>query len=129
MILSNKMFLLCNGIETILQQLRSQGFASPCFDQVKRSSTSIGANWFEAKGCYTDKDFRKTIAVSLKEVNETIWWIEILNKDYNLKSNYVKIKNLAYEIKEEIQEVFLESYQNGTIPTDFGEMLRSVDNG
>jgi four helix bundle protein len=46
--------------------------------QVTRSGTSIGANYFEARGASSKRDFRNFFTISLKSSNETCFWLSIL---------------------------------------------------
>ena len=46
--------------------------------QILRSGTSIGANHREAIYAETDLDFIHKLAISQKECNETIYWLELL---------------------------------------------------
>ena len=46
--------------------------------QVVRSSTSIGANYMEADGAESSKDFRHKIALCKKEAKETTHWLRML---------------------------------------------------
>jgi len=46
--------------------------------QILRSGTSIGANHREAIYAETDSDFIHKLAISQKECNETIYWLELL---------------------------------------------------
>lgn len=46
--------------------------------QVVRSSTSIGANYMEADGAESPKDFRHKIALCKKEAKETTHWLRML---------------------------------------------------
>lgn len=47
-------------------------------DQLMRSGTSIGANYFEAKAASSKNDFINFFTHSLKSANETKFWLEIL---------------------------------------------------
>lgn len=47
-------------------------------DQILRAGTSIGANISESECAVSPKDFLNKPYISLKEANETIYWIEIL---------------------------------------------------
>lgn len=47
--------------------------------QLLRSGTSIGANVSEAQRGQTKPDFYAKIAISLKEANETRYWIRLLH--------------------------------------------------
>ncbi len=46
--------------------------------QLVRSATSVGANYCEANGASSKKDFRNKIFICKKEIQETKYWIEIL---------------------------------------------------
>ncbi len=67
-------------------------------DQLIRSSTSIGANYFEANGSSSKKDFINKIAIAKKETIETQHWFRMLLKaDGSFKDN---IMNLWDEVKQ-----------------------------
>ena len=53
--------------------------------QILRSGTSIGANLREAIYAETDLDFIHKLAISQKECNETMYWLELLKA-----TNYIK---------------------------------------
>ncbi len=48
--------------------------------QVVRSGTSIGANYMEADGAESGKDFRHKIAICKKEAKETMHWLRMVAK-------------------------------------------------
>lgn len=54
----------------------------PLLTQLVRSGTSTGANYSEANGASSRKDFKNKIHITKKEAQETIYWLEIL-KDGN----------------------------------------------
>lgn len=45
--------------------------------QLVRSSTSIGANYMEADGAESKKDFKHKIAICKKEAKETMHWLRM----------------------------------------------------
>ena len=47
-------------------------------NQVVRSATSIGANYMEADGAESSKDFRHKIAICKKESKETRHWLRMI---------------------------------------------------
>ena len=47
-------------------------------DQLIRLSTSIGANYMEANGASSKKDFRNKISICKKEAQETKHWLRML---------------------------------------------------
>lgn len=67
-------------------------------DQLIRSATSVGANYFEANGASSKKDFINKIAIAKKEVIETQHWLRMLVKTDNYL--YKDIINLWDEAKQ-----------------------------
>ncbi|MBQ8487191.1 MAG: four helix bundle protein [Prevotella sp.] len=49
-------------------------------DQLLRSGMSIGANYAEAECVISDNDFLSKLYISLKECNETLYWLKLLRK-------------------------------------------------
>lgn len=49
-------------------------------DQMFRSGTSIGANITEAQCAISKKDFIAKLYISLKELNETLYWLRLLQR-------------------------------------------------
>ena len=47
-------------------------------DQLVRSGMSIGANFAEAECAISDNDFLAKLYLSLKECNETLYWLRLL---------------------------------------------------
>ena len=57
-------------------------------DQMFRSGTSIGANVAEAQCAISRNDFVAKLYISLKEANETLYWLNLLHKtQYKTQSN------------------------------------------
>jgi len=49
-------------------------------EQFGRASTSVGANFFEADQAMSRNDFCKCIAICLKELNESRFWIRTIGR-------------------------------------------------
>lgn len=69
-------------ILVFLKTLKQDAISAPLITQIVRSSTSIGANYCEADGAESKKDFQHKIALCKKEAKETKYWIEILSTIY-----------------------------------------------
>ena len=54
-------------------------------DQIMRSGMSIGANYAEAECAISDSDFLAKIYISLKECNETLYWLRLLRSVNDLE--------------------------------------------
>ena len=50
----------------------------PLISQLIRSSTSVGANYMEANGASSRKDFKNKIFICKKEVQETKHWLRMI---------------------------------------------------
>lgn len=53
---------------------------NPLISQIVRSGTSIGANYQEADGAESKKDFQHKIAICKKESKETKHWLRMIAK-------------------------------------------------
>ncbi|MFH0838666.1 MAG: four helix bundle protein [Candidatus Omnitrophota bacterium] len=75
-------------------------------DQLLRSGSSVGANYFEARAASSKNDFINFFTYSLKSANESKFWLEILI-DSN-KCDIRQAKTLLQEISE-IANIFASS--------------------
>jgi len=60
------------------QDIKQDAIRKPIINQLVRSSTSIGANYMEANGASSRKDFKNKIYTSKKEAQETKHWLRML---------------------------------------------------
>jgi four helix bundle protein len=71
---------------------------TPIISQLIRAGTSIGANYCEANGASSKKDFKNKIFICKKEAKETKYWLRLLAKaDPELKE---ECRNLWQEAQE-----------------------------
>jgi len=67
--------------------------------QITRSGTSVGAMIREAEHSESKADFVHKMAIAQKEINETLYWLELLQAtDYLTPENYKKLETDALEI-------------------------------
>ena len=59
--------------------LKQDAISRPLISQLVRSATSIGANYMEANGASSRKDFRNKIHLCKKEAQETKHWLRMLS--------------------------------------------------
>ena len=52
----------------------------PIINQLIRSGTSVGANYMEANGASSKKDFKNKIYICKKEISETKYWLRMITK-------------------------------------------------
>ncbi len=62
--------------------LVQDAISKPLISQIVRSGTSIGANYMEANGASSPKDFKNKIYICKKESGETKYWLRMLTKRF-----------------------------------------------
>lgn len=60
------------------RKLSQDAISRPLINQLVRSATSIGANYMEANGASSRKDFRNKIFICKKEAQETKHWLRMI---------------------------------------------------
>ncbi len=75
------------------KRLRENTINKPLISQIIRSATSIGANYHEANGASSKKDFKNKIYICQKEAKETKHWLQMIVKT-NPENNKPKNNNL-----------------------------------
>jgi len=70
--------------------------------QVIRSSGSIGANYIEANGALSKKDFVMRIKIARKEAKETEYWLRLLdtNEKVELESKRKELIQESIELRK-----------------------------
>ena len=80
------------------KSLRRDSVSSPIIVQLVRAGTSIGANYREANGASSKKDFRNKISICRKEAQETYYWFDILVELFPQNTKEIKeLRKEAYE--------------------------------
>ena len=92
------------------RSIRQDAITKPIISQLVRSGTSIGANYMEANGASSRKDFRNKIYMCKKETQETKHWLRM-------------IAQCAPEKKEETRKIWKECQELTLI---FGKIVSSL---
>mgnify|MGYP000968871367 CR=1 FL=1 len=66
------------NIIDFLKVLEKNEITRPLINQCVRSTTSIGANYMEADGAESKKDFIHKIGICKKEAKETMHWMRMI---------------------------------------------------
>ncbi len=84
-VIKNKSFQFAIRIVKLYQFLYNEKKEFILSNQLLRSGTSIGAMVREAEHSESKADFIHKLAIAQKEINETIYWLELLkeNKLFN----------------------------------------------
>jgi len=75
--------------------------SKPIITQLVRAGTSIGANYMEANGASSKKDFKNKIFICKKEAMETKYWLRMLTKTES------QFRDESRELWKEAQELTL----------------------
>lgn len=77
--------------------------------QLTRSGTSMGANYFEARGASSKKDFQNFFTISLKSSNETCFWLSVLKDAKLIHEDLLKERDYLFNEAMEIANIFASS--------------------
>ena len=80
--------------------------------QILKSGTSVGAMIKEAQNAESKNDFIHKLAIAQKECDETVYWLELLQKsDYIELNEFTKIHDKAYSLLKMIKSAILTTKQ------------------
>jgi len=96
--LEERTALFAEQIIELCKKAPKNAITIPIIGQLVRSGTSIGANYCEANGASSKKDFKNKIFTCKKEAKETKYWLRLLAKT-------------AEELKEECRKLWQESQE------------------
>lgn len=98
-ILKEKSFLLGLKVNMTCKLLKEKKKQGSLYNQFSRAGTAVGALISEAEFAQSRADFINKLSVSLKEANETHYWLKILNVSGDLDDDvYEPLSQLLHEI-------------------------------
>ena len=98
-IVKTKSFLFAVKIVKLYKYLSEEKKEYVLSKQILRSGTSVGAMIREAEHAESHNDFKHKMAIAQKEINETIYWLELLvATDYLIQDQFDNINTDALEI-------------------------------
>ena len=105
-ILRAKSFDFAIRIVNLYKYLKKKHHEYELSGQVLRAGTSVGALIREAEHAQSRKDFLSKLNIGLKEINETLYWLELL-----MATGYItkKMFESIYRDGEEILKMLISS--------------------
>ena len=98
-VIKMKTFAFSIRIVRLNQYLRSKKREYVLSKQLLRSGTSVGALIREAEQAESRADFKHKLSIAQKEINETIYWLELLSAtDYLEEDQFESMNFDAVEI-------------------------------
>jgi len=103
-VVRDKSFLLAVKIVSVYKFLAADKKEFVMSKQLLRSGTSVGANIRESEYAQSKPDFIHKLSISQKELNETMYWLELLKT-----TNYLTEKEFrqVYEQSEEVMKLLI----------------------
>lgn len=112
-IVKNKSFSFAVRVVKLYQFLCEQKKEYVLSKQLLRSGTSVGAMVREAEHAETKKDFTHKMGVAQKEINEAIYWLELLKgTDYLTAEQFESLNADAVEIIKLITAILKSAKSN-----------------
>jgi four helix bundle protein len=106
--LENRVLLFSKQLLRYIKNIYITDSNKNIIHQVLKSWKSIGANYCEANGASSKRDFANKIYICKKEAKETVYWIELLLEISNTPSEH--LEKIAKESKE-IARIFIKISQ------------------
>lgn len=91
--LEERLICFSEAVIELCQKLPKNQLNNPIINQLIRTATSIGANYCEANGASSKKDFKNKIHICKKESQETNYWLRLLlktNKEFGKEINMLR---------------------------------------
>jgi four helix bundle protein len=101
--LEDRTIRFSGDIINFCRKVERHSLLKPLANQLIRSGTSVGANYCEANGATSKKDFRNKIHICKKEAQETRYWLRVLEKE--IPEERPQIKAL-FEETQQLVKIF-----------------------
>jgi four helix bundle protein len=98
-ILKDKSFVFSIRIINLYKYLKKEHKEFILSQQIIRSGTSVGALIRESEHAESIKDFIHKLSISLKEINETLYWLDLLHgAEFLTEKMYESLKQDGEEL-------------------------------
>ena len=112
-VVKSKSFAFAVSVVKTYQSIYNNSREPIMSKQFLRSGTSVGAMIREAEHAETKNDFRHNMALAQKEINETIYWIDLLKETgYIPLEEHENISRDAIEILKLVTSILKTSKLN-----------------
>jgi|SRR3989344_414585 len=102
-------------VVVLVKKIHGNVVTTPIISQLVRAGTSVGANYCEAIGASSKKDFRNKIYICKKEIQETKYWLRVITKaESSLKEETRILWKEAQELTLIFQKIVSSLDKRGT---------------
>lgn len=118
-LIKTKSYQLAVEIVNTYKQIKENHNETVLSKQMLRSGTSVGANIRESVNAESDKDFIHKLSISQKEINETMFWLDLL-KDTNFinQAKYEDLIDKSNQIYKIITSIIITSKKKLNLPNN-----------
>ena len=102
--LEERTFIFAREVRLQTKELAKSFSSQDDVRQVLRSSGSIGANYNEANGSFSKKDFQFRVKICRKEAKESTYWLRLLSETTEGVDHEVWLKLIQESI--ELKKIF-----------------------
>ena len=99
--LEERTMVFAENLIKLLKTIKESTLNRSIIQQLIRSGTSVGANYCEADGAESKKDFQHKIGICKKESKETKYWLRMLSLLHPEKKEELRV------LWKEVQELTL----------------------
>ncbi len=101
--LEDRTLIFSKNILLFCRTFPQDAVTKPLLSQLVRSATSVGANYAEANGASSKKDFTNKIFICKKEAKETMYWLHLLSSLFQERKQEIR---LLYKESNELVRIF-----------------------
>ena len=111
-IIATKPYSFALEIIVLYKQLVAEKKEFVLSKQILRSGTSIGANVNEALSAQSKRDFVHKLSISLKEVRETTYWLNLLkDSNYISQDSFTNLNDKCNQVTKILSSIILTTKQ------------------
>ncbi len=112
-VIKEKSFRFAIRVVNLCKYLKNEKKEYILSKQLMRSGTSIGANVRESQNAESKADFIHKLAISQKEADETLYWLELLKEtNYITDEEFNSLEADARELLKIIRSIILSVKKN-----------------
>ena len=100
--LKERTTVLAETILSLIKKTKANDVNKNIVAKISRSGTSVGANYMEADGAESRKDFEHKMSICRKEAKETMYWVRLLSGE-----DFINIEECRKIWKEAQELVFI----------------------
>ena len=106
--ISHRCFYFSKEVILFVKECKYENVFRSLFEQLVRSSTSIGANVVEGKSGSSKKDWKNFYVIALKSANETKYWLCLIKETTDVpKKKIDELINEADEISKIVASIII----------------------